>query len=102
MTTASRAHRVRSSTVNGLRLRLGPAVMIGFMPSPLRCPVIEVGDYAHDDVELQLELVVEQHDEVEHEHVVDDVLELVLDDPAKSSLGVESTTSKVSASNNAI
>ncbi|HIW61486.1 MAG TPA: hypothetical protein H9881_03435 [Candidatus Stackebrandtia excrementipullorum] len=69
--------------------------------SPLRTERGRRG-YAHDEVELQLELEVEQVDEVEHEHVVDDVLELVLDDPAKSSLGVESTTSKVSASSNAI
>jgi len=60
------------------------------------------GDHPHDDVELQLELDVEQVDEVEHEQVVDEVLELVLEDPAKSSLGVESMTSKVSASSRAI
>jgi len=56
----------------------------------------------HDDVEAQLELVVEQHDEHEHEQVVDEVLELVLEEPAKSSLGVESTTSKVSVSSKAM
>ncbi|GAA4897618.1 hypothetical protein GCM10023223_09880 [Stackebrandtia albiflava] len=60
-------------------------------------------DHAHDDVELQLELVVEQHEEVEHEHV-DVVLhaQLVLVEAARSSAGVKSTTSKVSASSTAI
>jgi hypothetical protein len=62
-------------------------------------PWFGLQDYAHDDVELQLELVVEQHDDVEQEQV-DVVLQaqLVLVDAAMSSAGVKSTTSKVSAS----
>lgn len=49
----------------------------------------------HDDVE-------QEHDEAEQEHEQhDDVLVLQLEEPAKSSLGPKSTTSKVSDSSTA-
>ncbi|GAA4897569.1 hypothetical protein [Stackebrandtia albiflava] len=73
--------------------------------SAVATPPPDGSGYAQDEVEAQLQLVVPQQDEVEHEQVevvLHALLVVLVDAACRSSLGMRSTTSKVSASKTAI